>query len=108
MPSEIIAVLAYFAPLFSRAVFAQVQVLVQGAILAPGKRTVTSALRVMGLAQERYFQNYHRVLSRAQWSSHQAARILLALLVRAFAPSGAPSLSRSMRTVPQEVSITAS
>jgi hypothetical protein len=89
MPREIIAVLAYFAPLFSASVFAQVQVLVVGAILAPGKRTVTSALRVMGLSQETHFQNYHRVLNRAKWSSHQAARILLALLVRTFAKSGA-------------------
>jgi len=86
MPSEIIALLIAFAPLFSRPVFAQVQVLVIGAILAPGKRTVTSALRVMGLSHERHFQNYHRVLNRAQWSSRQAARILLALLVRTFAP----------------------
>lgn len=88
MPSEIIAILAYFAPLFSRSVFAQVQVLVIGAILAPGKRTVTSALRVMGLSQETHFQNYHRVLNRARWSSHKAARILLVLLVRTFASSG--------------------
>jgi len=40
----------------------------------------------MGLSHERHFQNYHRVLNRAQWSSRQAARILLALLVRTFAP----------------------
>jgi hypothetical protein len=57
MPREIIAVLAYFAPLFSRAVFQPVLVLVQGAILAPGKRTLTSALRVMGFSQETHFQN---------------------------------------------------
>lgn len=88
MPTEIIAVLAHFAPLFSRTTFTAVQVLVLGAILAPGKRTVTSALRVMGLAQEAHFQNYHRVLNRAQWSSLKAAHILLTLLVRTFAPSG--------------------
>ena len=50
MPSEIIAVLLAFAPLFSRPVFGYVRVLVCGAILAPGQRTVTSALRAMGLA----------------------------------------------------------
>lgn len=89
MPNEIIALLLAFAPLFSRPVFAQVQVLVVGAIRAPGKRTVTSALRVMGFAQEEHFQNYHRVRNRAKWSSYQAARILLDLLVRKFASSGA-------------------
>jgi len=88
LPTEIIAVLAAFAPLFSRPVFAHVQVLVVGAILAPGKRTVTSVLRVMGLSQCPHFQNYHRVLNRANWSSRKAARILLYLLVRTFVSAG--------------------
>ena len=39
--------------------------LLTGAILAPGKRTVTSLLRIMGLAHERRFVNDHRVLNRA-------------------------------------------
>jgi len=69
-------------------VFAHVQVLVVGAILAPGKRTVTSALRAMGLHQEKHFQNYPRVLNRAKWSSRQASRILLFLRVQTFAASG--------------------
>jgi hypothetical protein len=88
LPNKIIAVLASFAPLFSRSVFAHVQVLVCGAILAPGKRTVTSILRVMGLSQEKHFQTYHRVLNRAKWSSLKTSEVLLSLLVRVFAPSG--------------------
>ena len=62
------------------------QDLLVGAILAPGKRTVTSALRVMGLSQERQFQNFHRVLNRATWSSHAVSCVLLRLLVAAFVP----------------------
>ena len=58
-----------FAPLFSKRMWAHAQVLVVGALLAPGKRTVTSVLRVMGLSQEWHFENYHRVLNRARWSS---------------------------------------
>jgi hypothetical protein len=77
-----------FACLFSKRVFQSVQVLLAGAILAPGKRTVTSVLRVMGLSQEQHFQNYHRVLNRAVWSSLATSRILLQLLVHAFAPEG--------------------
>jgi hypothetical protein len=42
---------------------------------------VASALRVMGLGGERRFEKYHRVLSRARWSSLQGAKILLGLLV---------------------------
>jgi hypothetical protein len=64
-----------------------VPVLVTGAMLAPGKRTVTSLLRIMGLEDETCFQNDHRVLNRAAWSSLQASDILLNLLIAAFAPS---------------------
>ena len=59
-----------------------------GAILTPGQRTICSVLRVVGLNGETHFQNYHRVLNRACWSSRAASRILLGLLVQAFAPSG--------------------
>jgi hypothetical protein len=59
-----------------------------GAILVPGKRTVTTVLRIVGLGNEKRFQNYHRVLNRAHWSSRAASRSLLSLLVRTFAPSG--------------------
>jgi hypothetical protein len=58
-----------FVPLFSRRLWPRVLVLVAGTLLAPGKRTVTAALRVMGLAQPRRFERYHRVLNRARWSS---------------------------------------
>jgi hypothetical protein len=83
-----IRVLDPFAPLFSERVFEHVQVLLAGAILAPGKRTVSSALRVMGLGQHKQFHRYHRVLSRASWSSREASRVLLGLLVEAFVPDG--------------------
>lgn len=88
LPAGFAKLILPFACLFSKRVFESVQVLLAGAILAPGKRTVTSVLRIMGLSQERHFQTYHRVLNRAAWSSLAASRILLGLLVRAFAPAG--------------------
>ncbi|MDQ5828069.1 MAG: transposase [Chloroflexota bacterium] len=88
LPTTMIRLLAPFAPLFSKRVFQHVQVLVAGVILAPGRRTVSSTLRAMGLDQERRFHRYHRVLSRASWSSRGASRILLRLLVEAFVPQG--------------------
>ena len=88
LPDKIIAVLSAFAPLFSRRVFASAQVLLIGAILTPARRTVASALRVMGLAHTPHFQNYHRVLNRANWSARQASKTLLHLLLAAFAPDG--------------------
>ncbi len=89
LPAGLAKLILPFACLFSKRVFQSAQLLLAGAILAPGKRTVTSVLRIMGLSQERHFQSYHRVLSRAAWSSLAASRILLGLLVRAFAPQGA-------------------
>jgi DDE superfamily endonuclease len=89
LPMEMILVLAPFAHLFSAPVWHHAQVLVVGAILAPGKRTVSSCLRVMGLSGEAHFTNYHRVLNRAQWATLQAGKILLGVLVRAFVPPGA-------------------
>lgn len=84
MPGVLMKFVIAFAPLFSKPVFNRVKVLVMGAIASPGSRTVTNALRVMGLSHEKHFQNYHRVLSRAVWSSLQGSRILLELLSKAF------------------------
>jgi len=88
LPSEFTAIILAFAPLFFNGVWRCALILLIGAILAPGKRTVTSALRVTGLSDERRFQMYHRVLNRAVWSCLQASRILLCMLVAAFAPTG--------------------
>ena len=90
LPNTMIQVLAPFAPLFSKSVWHHAQLLVAGAILAPGKRTVASALRAVGLENERRFCRYHRVLSRALWSSREASRVLLGSLVEAFVPEGGP------------------
>jgi hypothetical protein len=77
LPEAIILGLAAFAPLFSHRVWRHAQALLLGAILAPGGRTVTAALRVMGLAVERHFTNDHRVLNRATWSARDGSRMLL-------------------------------
>src|SRR3712207_3388070 len=44
----------------------------------------------MGLSQEERFHRYHRVLSRARWSSREVSRVLLGLLVETFVPEGDP------------------
>jgi hypothetical protein len=84
MPCELMNFVIAFAPLFSKPVFKRVKVLVMGAILAPCSRTVTNALRVMGLSGEKHFQQFHRVLSRTVWSSLAGSLILLNLLIKAF------------------------
>jgi hypothetical protein len=88
LPTMMLHLLNPFVPLFSRRLWPHVQVLLAGAILAPGKRTVSGALRVMGLGQTEQFQRYHRVLNRAVWSGREASRVLLEVLVRTFVPNG--------------------
>lgn len=88
LPADYLSILSVFAPLFSNCLWAHVQVLLVGAILTPGQRTVTAILRIMGLGHERHFQTYHRVLNRAVWSCWQVSRILLLMLVNTFAATG--------------------
>ena len=99
LPETIILVFAPFAPLFSPRVWRHAQVLLLGAILTSGPRTVTAALRAMGLATERHFTNYHRVLNRATWSARQASQMLLGLLITALVPPGAPIILGADDTV---------
>lgn len=87
-PCEFQTVILPYAGLFCRRVFAHVQLLLLGAILAPGKRTVTSVLRIVGLGQQRAWHKYHRVLSRRTWSARAASRLLLGQLVATFLPAG--------------------
>jgi len=80
--------LSAFRHCFTAPVWTRVLVLVAGAVLAPGKRTVSQALRVMGLAERPGFGRYHEVLSRARWNGRAVARTLLAQVLDAFMPAG--------------------
>ena len=86
LPITFTSVIGVFAPVFSRPVWQHVKVLMTGAILAPGKRTVTAMLQIMGRSAAPDFQTYHRVLNRAVWSPLTASRLLLRLLVAVFIP----------------------
>ena len=88
LPKSMIQVLAPFAPLFSKASSSMSSCCLWARSAAPGKRTVASALRAVSLEDERRFCRYHRVLNRAVWSSREASRVLLGLLVEAFVPEG--------------------
>jgi DDE superfamily endonuclease len=77
-----------FAAALGRQTWRRAVVLAAGALLSPGRRTVTSALRAAGLGNAPGFANYHRVLSEGRWSGPALAERLLALLVAAFAPHG--------------------
>jgi DDE superfamily endonuclease len=91
-PSPVPAILAnwlaVFRPCFTAPVWNHVLVLVAGAVLAPGRRTVSATLRVMGLADEPGFARYHEVLNRARWDARDVARRLLLHLLAVLLPTG--------------------
>jgi hypothetical protein len=88
VPPTLAAWLSVFRPCFTAPVWNRILVLVAGAVLAPGKRTVTQVLRVMGLADEPDFRRYHEVLSRARWDARAVARGLLLYILDRLLPNG--------------------
>jgi polynucleotide 5'-kinase involved in rRNA processing len=86
LPARFAGINLAFAPLFVHRSWRHAQLLLIGAILTPGRRTVTSVLRIMGRAQERRFVN--RILNRTAWCPRSGSRVLLGMLVSAFTPRG--------------------
>lgn len=81
LPEAILPIMEPFANLFQRRTWLKVQVLLVGAILATGQRTVAAALRVMGRSHLPDYARFHHVLNRAVWSPLPVAGLLLALLL---------------------------
>jgi hypothetical protein len=90
LPTQFINLLQPFAQLFHPKTWHKVQILLIGAILTPRKRTVTSALRVMGLGEDTNFSQYHHVLNRAVWSALKLSHVLLHLLLQHLGGIGGP------------------
>jgi hypothetical protein len=88
LPAELWPLIIEFAPLFSKPVWEHAKVLLVGALLATGTRTVTACLRVMGLSQESVSSPITGLLNRARWSPLAASHLLLQLVVTRFAPQG--------------------
>lgn len=88
LPTSIIQVLAHFRPAFTSPTWHKAQVLVVGTLLARGRRTVTAALKQMGLQHDQHFTLYHQVLNRACWSSLTMSRLLLQLIITTFIAAG--------------------
>ena len=88
LPDPIIQILLHFRPVFTRPTWHKVLVLVVGTLLARGRRTVTAALKQMGLQDNEDFTLFHQVLNRASWSCLGMSRLLLQLLVSTFVEAG--------------------
>ncbi|MBO0756695.1 MAG: transposase [Bradyrhizobiaceae bacterium] len=88
VPPAIVSLMAAFRDFFTAPVWDHVLVLVTGAVLTTGKRTVSAVLRIMGLAEAADFALYHHVLSQAHWDSRIIARKLLSLILDRLLPTG--------------------
>lgn len=90
LPDAIVSILMPFATLFSKPTWRKAQLLLVGAILTTGQRTVAQSLRVMGRSHHQDYARYHEVLNRAVWSPRRSARILLGLLLEHFGAGHGP------------------
>ena len=88
LPPIVAALMQPFREFFTAPVWRRLLILIAGMVLSPGKRTVSAALRVMGLGATKDFARYHYVLNHARWSSRAVARKLLAMIVENYAPAG--------------------
>jgi len=80
----IVQLLAPFAVALTRPALAKLAWLVQGGILAPGRRTVCAALAACGWGPSPHFTTFHRFFNRDRWSALLLSQLLLRLLVAAF------------------------
>jgi hypothetical protein len=88
LSEPMMSVLCEFESAFSQPTWRKAQVLLLGTLLGRGRRTVTAALRQMGLCDASNFSLYHHVLNRARWSALELSRRLLVRLVRTFVAVG--------------------
>jgi DDE superfamily endonuclease len=89
-PPELLAQISFISSMFGLPTWKKVQLLLIGAILCPGSRTVCNVLRTLGLDQVKAFHKYHRVLSKDKWKSYTFCGKLLKALVDAFVDEGKP------------------
>lgn len=90
LPEVIVTLLLPFEHLFDPRTWRKARLLAIGAILSPGKRTVSSVLNILGVGQHGDFAIYHQVLNRARWSPLQLSRVLLLLVVGRLGSSEGP------------------
>jgi len=90
IPTGFQETISYFSFAFRKDVWQKVQLLLLGAIICPGSRTVCNVLRSVGLQWERNFPKYHRVLSQDKWSAFKISKVLFRIVINTFVPKSEP------------------
>jgi hypothetical protein len=90
LPEPFVQIFVQFQPLLTQPSYQKMLWLVCGTLLAHGRRTVTAALKMVGLAHQPNWSKYHNLLNRNRWSGLAASALLLSLLVKTFLAPTAP------------------
>ena len=87
LPPEFQDAISVFSQTFRKNVWKKAQILLIGAIVCPGSRTICNLLRSVGLQNDRCFSKYHRFLNKDKWSAQYISKVLLNKLVNTFVPA---------------------
>jgi len=90
LPSGFQDTISHFSFVFRKDVWPKVVILLTGAIICLGSRTVCNLLRSVGLRWEKNFSKHHRLLNQDKWSAKKLSGVLLGLVVNSFIPKGEP------------------
>lgn len=89
LPTSILYVFSFFAPLFSRPVCKNALELIVAHFLCTGKRTVTNLIKCLGKHKDSKFTKYFYVLRKAKWSAFESSRTLFLLIIDWLLPKDA-------------------
>lgn len=90
LPPSLLALLAWFEPLFTASSFRTFCALAVGFLAQTGRRTVCGMLAGAGLGGVWRHDRAHRFFSQAAWESHARGLALARLVVRLVVPVGEP------------------
>jgi len=90
LPSRFRQTISNFSFAFRKDIYKKFEILLLGAIICPGSRTICNVLRSVGLHWEKNFSKYHRFLNRDKWSAKALSSVLLGLLINAFVAPDEP------------------
>jgi DDE superfamily endonuclease len=88
VPDFALPILTIFQPAFSTPTYNRFLVLLLGALLTTGRRTITNVLRTVRQQAPGHVSSYHRVFSQRHWSTWTLARGVMTFLLNHVVPPG--------------------
>src|SRR5918992_6102580 len=88
LPDLAVPVLSMFQPAFSTPTYHRFLVLLLGAVLTTGRKTITNIYRTVRHYATGHVSSYHRVFSQRRWSAWELAHRLVTFLLTYVVPTG--------------------